>query len=225
MTATPAPTAVDTTLLAEPPRANFRNMPFADTGKISAPLTIKLLGRGKTPVLFAENSPALVGANPTDFQIVPGTNTCTGSVLTCSLKIIFEPTSVGSRTAVLRFDDDASNSPQIVTLMGNGSQVKLIAPKALTFGRVPTGSTISKNISLTNNNDVAVTVTNVTSSNPQTFPIEQNQCATIVPHSACQISLGFHPTTIGAAAPAELEITDDAAQSPQIVHLRGAGRP
>jgi len=225
MTATPSATPVNTRMLADPRGLNFHNLPFADTGKISAPLTIKLTGRGKTPVMFAQNSSTLLGANRTDFQVVAGSNACSGSVLNCSIKITFEPTALGSRTAVLRFDDDASNSPQMVTLTGNGSEVKLVVPKALTFGRVPIGSTISKDITLINNSDVAVTVSNLAPSNPENFPIEQNKCATIAPHNSCQISLGFHPTMIGPIPPAKLKITDDAAQSPQTVRLLGTGSP
>ncbi|HLI78472.1 MAG TPA: choice-of-anchor D domain-containing protein [Candidatus Binataceae bacterium] len=223
MTATPIATPVNTRLLAAPLRLNFRNVVVADAGAVSAPLTIRLVSRGKTPVMFAQNSPTMAGANPTDFQIAPGSSTCSGSVLNCSIEITFQPTALGSRTAVLRFDDDASNSPQMVTLSGNGSPVKLIMPKAVAFGRVPAGSAISKDIALTNNSDVSVTVTNIASSNPENFPIEQNECATIAPHGSCQLSLGFHPAMIGPIPPAKLEITDDAAHSPQIVRLVGTG--
>ena len=223
MTATPIATPVNTRLLAAPLRLNFRNVLVADAGEMSAPLTIRLVGRGKAPVMFAHNSATMVGANPTDFQIVPGSNTCSGSALNCSIKITFQPTGLGSRTAVLRFDDDASNSPQMVRLSGNGIPVKLIIPKAVAFGMVSAGSTISKEVTLTNDSDVSVTVTNVAPSNPENFPLEQNECATIAPHSSCQLSVGFHPTMIGPMPPAKLEITDDAAQSPQIVRLIGTG--
>jgi ASPM-SPD-2-Hydin domain-containing protein len=203
---------------------NFHNLPFADSGKISAPLTLRLSGRGKTPVMFAQNSPTMVGADPQDFQIVSGSNKCNGSVLNCSVEIDFQPTAIGSRTAFLRFDDNASNSPQMVSLVGNGSQVKLLVPKAISFGRVPVGSATSKNITLQNNNDVAVTVTDVTSSDTEHFMV-QNQCKPIAPHSSCQISLECHPTMDGPIPPAQLTITDDAQGSPQIVRLLGTGSP
>jgi hypothetical protein len=225
MTATPTATAVNTQLLAKPQSPNFHNLPFADTGKMSEPITIKLSGHGKTPVMFAQNSPTLIGANPTDFQIVPGSNTCAGSVLNCSIKITFQPTALGSRTAALRFDDNASNSPQTVTLLGSGSQVKLIVPKAVTLGRVPVGSTVSKKVTLRNSNDVAVTVTDAITSDPEHFVVEQNQCAIISAHNSCQLLVGFHPSTIGPSPPAELMISDDAAQSPQTIRLLGTGSP
>jgi len=206
-----------------PVRLNFRNVLVADTGEVSAPLTVRLVGNGKTPVMLAQNSPTMAGDNPSDFQIVPGSSTCGGKALNCSMKITFQPTALGSRHAMLRFDDDASNSPQMVTLSGSGIPVKLIMPKAVAFGSVPLGSTISKDLILTNGSDVSVTVANVASSNAGNFPIEQNQCATIAPHSSCQLSVGFHPTMIGPAPSAQLAITDDAAHSPQIVRLLGTG--
>jgi hypothetical protein len=225
MTPTPTATAVDTQLLVRPQSHNFHNLPFADSGKMSAPITIKIFGRGKTPVIFSQDSPTTLGANPEDFQIIPGSNTCAGSLLNCSVKVIFRPTALGLRTAALRFDNNASNSPQMVTLSGKGFAVKLIAPTAAAFGSVSVGSTVSKNITLRNTNDVAVTITGATTSDPEHFIVEQTQCATIPAHNSCQMSIGFHPTTTGPNPPAELMLSDDAAQSPQTVRLTGTGSP
>jgi uncharacterized repeat protein (TIGR01451 family) len=70
---------------------------------------------------------SLAGTDPAEF--VTTSNGCIGAMLNageqCQVAVAFKPTTTGSRSAVLRFTDDASDSPQQVTLAGSG-----IAPTA-----------------------------------------------------------------------------------------------
>src|SRR4030095_5579814 len=51
------------------------------------------------------------------------TNTCGSSVAAggnCTISVTFRPTTTGTRTGAITITDNASNSPQSVTLTGNG---------------------------------------------------------------------------------------------------------
>lgn len=67
------------------------------------------------------SSVGLSGSDPRDFRVYK--KTC-GSTLgawgSCTATILFTPTTAGTRTATLNFNDNASNSPQRVSLTGLG---------------------------------------------------------------------------------------------------------
>ena len=80
--------------------------------------TITLTNTGK--VTLSLSSITVAGANPGDFA---QTGTCGASVAAganCSLSVTFAPTAMGSRTASLSISDNASGSPQTVSLTGTG---------------------------------------------------------------------------------------------------------
>jgi CxxC motif-containing protein (DUF1111 family)/uncharacterized protein YjdB len=65
------------------------------------------------------------------------TNTCGGSLgakSNCTINITFAPTAVGARTGAITITDSATNSPQVISLTGTGSAVKLnsitVTPKS-----------------------------------------------------------------------------------------------
>jgi Abnormal spindle-like microcephaly-assoc'd, ASPM-SPD-2-Hydin len=70
----------------------------------------------------------VTGANAGDFseknacgsELLPGTS--------CQVTVTFSPTRVGGRTAILNFFDNASGSPQKVTLTGSGPDFSATAP-------------------------------------------------------------------------------------------------
>jgi hypothetical protein len=60
------------------------------------------------------------GSNPSDFR---QTNSCGSSVVAggnCSIGVTFTPTATGSRSATLSIGDNATGSPQLVSLAGTG---------------------------------------------------------------------------------------------------------
>jgi hypothetical protein len=60
------------------------------------------------------------GTNPSDFQ---QSNSCGSSVVAggnCSIGVTFTPTATGSRSATLSIGDNATGSPQLVSLAGTG---------------------------------------------------------------------------------------------------------
>jgi hypothetical protein len=66
---------------------------------------------------------AIAGANPSDFAIELATSTCEGAVLapasTCVIDVVFTPTAVGARSAVLRVQV-AGGGTSTAALLGTG---------------------------------------------------------------------------------------------------------
>ena len=125
------------------------------------------------------SSMAVTGTNAGDFA---QTNTCGSSVAagaTCTISVTFTPTASGSRTASVTLADNATGSPQSVSLTGTGA-----APAAtsfhpgLTFASQAVGSTSSaQTITLSNTGNAALTHTSIalTGTNPGDFA-QTNTC-------------------------------------------------
>jgi len=70
-------------------------------------------------------------------------NTCAGSVAagaSCTISVTFTPTAIGTRNGTLKFTDDASDSPQTVSLTGTGEDFALAVPNGYSSSAtVPAG--------------------------------------------------------------------------------------
>jgi len=93
-------------------------------GTASAAQTVTLNNTGNGSLDLT--SIAITGTNAGDFA---ETNSCGGSVAAgsnCNISVAFSPSASGSRTASLSITDDASGSPQTVTLAGTGTSTGAI---------------------------------------------------------------------------------------------------
>ena len=98
-----------------PTSLNFGNV---KVGTTSAPKTVTLTNTGTGPLSIS--SIGIAGTNSADFS---QTNNCGASVAAgakCSISLTFKPSVIGSRVAALAIADNASGSPQQVSLKGNG---------------------------------------------------------------------------------------------------------
>jgi len=99
---------------------------------VSAPIVVTATSSGSKPATFSIST--LTGTNPGDFAIL--SDGCAGTVVAvgnCQVSVAFKPTATGQRSAILQINDDASGSPQTVTLGGVGSSVSVL-PTAIVFG-------------------------------------------------------------------------------------------
>ena len=194
-------------------------------GSPTAAKTATISNNLSTAVTFSSIS--ITGANPADFV---QTGTTCGAILaaqaSCTVSIQFAPTATGARTASLAIADNASNSPQSVTLNGTGVQPVSVAPATLGFGSQGLGSpTAAKTATINNNLSTAVTFSSIsiTGTNPGDFVQTATTCgATLAAQTSCTVSIQFAPTALGART-ASLTIVDDASNSPQSVTLNGTG--
>ncbi|MGD0693506.1 MAG: choice-of-anchor D domain-containing protein [Terriglobia bacterium] len=183
----------------------------------------------KTVTLTNNLSSALTISGITTTGDFAETDTCDGSVPAkgkCTINVTFTPTTTGTRTGTLTVADNASNSPQTVSLTGTGVVQVVLSPTSLTFGGQKVGTTsAAKTVTLTNNLSTALAMSGITFSgaNPDDFA-QTNNCGAGVPaKSKCTISVTFTPTAIGTRA-ATLNVNDSANNSPQTVTLAGTGK-
>ena len=87
---------------------------------------------------LAISTVTISGTNASDFA--KSADTCTGATVipngTCTVSVTFTPSATGSRSASLNFTDNASNSPQTVSLSGTGTAVLVITASSgsMTYG-------------------------------------------------------------------------------------------
>ena len=99
-----------------------------------------------------------------------------------------------------------------------------ISPTSLSFGNQDVGTTSAAQIvTLTNtgNENLNVTGVSITGTNSSNFA-KTDACGELAPTATCTISVTFSPTINGAET-ANVSITDNAANSPQLVPLSGTG--
>lgn len=155
------------------------------------------------------------------------TNTCQQPLApnggTCSISVYFTPTSGNTFTGTLTITDNASNSPQTVSLTGTGATGSLsFTPATLAFGsQVIATPTSAQNITVENSSSVNITINSVAASGSYS---ETDNCtgATLTAGQSCSISVTFDPTVTGSI-PGAITLNDTAGGSPQIVPLTGTG--
>jgi hypothetical protein len=125
--------------------------------------------------------------------------------------------------------DNAPGTPQTVALTGTGLGAPIVSLSAssLTFSATVTATSASQNLTLTNSGTAALTLTSnsvaLAGANPGDYAIKSNGCTgNVAVKGTCTIAITFSPTATGAR-PASLQITDNAANSPQSVALNGTG--
>jgi hypothetical protein len=154
------------------------------------------------------------------------TNTCGSSLgagLACTISVTFSPTGSGTVNGTLSITDNASGSPQTVSLTGVGVTAPAVSlsPTSLTFNSINVGTTsAAQNVTLTNTGSATLTVTSIVAS--ANFG-ETNTCGTsVAAGKSCTISVTFTPPYAGSFN-GTITITDNASNSPQQVTLSGTG--
>ncbi len=198
-----------------------------NVGTSSVPQAITLTNSGNAALTIT--SITIAGANASDFT---ETNTCPASLTAnanCTISVTFKPTATGARSASVSIIDNATGSPQSVSLTGTGAPANAptvtLAPTSLTFASQNVGtSSAPQSVTLTNSGNAALTITGVslTGANAGDFS-QTNTCpASLAVEANCIISVTFKPTA-GGARTASVSIADNATGSPQAVALSGTG--
>ena len=180
-------------------------------------------------VTNAGNSPLLISGLETtgDYR---QTNTCGDSVAigtSCEVSVAFAPTEADLRTGTLLIQDNAPDSPHTVVLNdGTPAAPVVLSPTDLSFsGQVVGAAAISKNATLINLSEQALTISGVEieGATEDDFIVSGNTCArTIESGASCLITVTFSPTTTGLHT-ANLTVVDNLSASPRTVPLTGQG--
>ncbi len=155
---------------------------------------------------------------------------CSGNDLapsaTCAITATFSPIQTGALSGALSIIDDATGSPQSVSLTGTGILAKpTFSSPSISFGRVRVGTTSEPTIvTLFNPNLLALQITSITTSGP--FAANGAACGSQIGAGGnCQISMTFDPisdpTVTGTSETGKLIVADNAIGSPQTLSLSG----
>jgi N,N-dimethylformamidase beta subunit-like, C-terminal/Cep192 domain 4/HYDIN/CFA65/VesB-like, Ig-like domain len=203
-----------------------------NVGTTSAAQTVTLTNTGTAPL--AITGIAVDGANPADFgesANCPLSPSLLAAGASCAINVTFVPSATGARAASISVGDNATGSPQGVSLGGTGigstPQVTL-KRMVFRFGSQPIGTTSARQTTtLTNSGTVALTISSITLTGRNVADFaETTTCplkpATLAPHAACTIGVTFTPTAIGLRS-ARINISDNAGNSPQSILMIGMG--
>lgn len=193
----------------------------------SAAIPVTVSNTGGAALAIA--SIGISGVDPAEFA---ETNTC-GSTLaaaaTCTVNVTFTPATAGARSAQLQITDNATGSPQSVALAGSGAAsatpVASVSPASVLFQPQTVKTTSAAMVvTLSNTGSAALAITGIGISGTAAAEFaETNTCgSTLAAAGTCTVNVTFTPAVAGARS-AQLEITDNAAGSPQGVALSGTG--
>jgi hypothetical protein len=143
--------------------------------------------------------------------------------------IEFTPAGAGVRIATFTVADNATGSPQSISLIGQGLPVvKMlqIAPSTLTFPPTPVGTTdYAGSVDVYNSGTVTISPIDGSISGPNAgdFTFTYTPLCGLSPGSYCNIFVNFTPSAVGTRT-ATLKIVSSATGSPQTVQLTGTGQ-
>jgi streptogramin lyase len=197
-------------------------------GTTSTAQNVVLKNSGTAPLSIT--AIAVTGTNAANF--VESDNCVSTSPLaanaTCTIAVKFAPTTPGNDTASVSVTDNATGSPQGVTLSGTGTAppapIASLTPASLSFSTTNGTSSASQAATLSNTGNAALTISSITigGANPSDFS-ETNNCGTsLAAGSICSITVTFTPASVTSFS-ATLTVTDNAAGSPQTATLSGTG--
>jgi len=185
---------------------------------------------GNDPVAITAVSVA--GTNAADYAIVgdpcpiaPATLPPYGN---CYVSLQFTPSAVGTRLARLQVADNASGSPQSLSLVGfgiNSAPALQIYGNVVNFSSQPLGSSSVASLTLQLLGAAPVTFSGfqIVGPNSSDFTLANNCPVTLLPpYAFCNVNITFTPSVTGMRV-AELQIQDNATGSPQIIPLAGVG--
>lgn len=194
--------------------ATSLNLGTEPVGTTSAAVTVTLTNHQSTAV-----SSLTVGISG-PFAIA--SKTCGTSVsagASCSVQVTFTPTATGAASGTLTFTDNASNSPQKVSLSGTGSNAVTLSATTLNFGVVALGSSSAgQAVTVTNTTAGSVGITSIAATGDYTT---STTCGSSIGAGGnCSVTVTFTPSAAGTRTGSLTVTLSTGAQS---VSLTGIG--
>ena len=198
-------------------------------GTTSSPSTVTITNNG-TALLHLSSIGPSVG---TEFSLP--SNGCTAPLAPaaqCTIQVSFRPSGTGTRSDSLIIVDDAPDSPQTVSLSGQGGNELTPAissnVSSLTFGsQAPNTTSPAQTITINNVGTASLTLGAITASGP--FKVTPSCPANLppAPSQGCNVSVVFAPTTTSPAMTSgSLSIvSNDPSHNPLVLTLSGTVAP
>jgi hypothetical protein len=207
-----------------PTSYNFGNV---SVGSASAAKIFTLSNPGTAALAISGIS--ITGTGAAAFAQTNGCGTSLAPSASCSISVIFTPSTSASSSATLSVADNVSGSPQTAALSGNGTTASapqaVLSPTTLAFGSVTVGTTsAAKTITFSNpgNGPLDLTSITVTGANSALFKETDNCDDGLNAGASCTITVTYAPTAVESDA-AAITVNDNVAGSPQTVNLTGSG--
>jgi hypothetical protein len=139
----------------------------------------------------------------------------------CTLSVTFTPSTVGTRAGLIQSSDSGTSSPQLVSLSGTGlGAVASFLPSTVGFAGVPVGTTATSAVALTNQGNIALSISSVQISGNYS---QTNNCpASVAGGARCTFNIVFAPTATGSQS-GSLTLTSNAVGGLQTIFLSGTG--
>jgi subtilase family serine protease len=205
------------------------SLAFATTavGATTAAQVVTVKNTGTTAVTLTSQS--VTGTNASSF--LRSATTCGTSLAvsaSCTISVEFKPVAAGTLTGSLTLADNATGSPQTVSLSGTavaaGLTVTLTPANGLNFNATAVGATTAALVAtVKNTGTAAVTLTSekITGTNATSFIISANTCTTsLAAGASCNVAVEFKPLVQGSLL-ATLSVADNATGSPQSIGMTG----
>jgi subtilase family serine protease len=208
------------------------SLTFANTkvGSTTAAQIVTLKNTSATSTLTINTGGITIAATGATSYIKTTTcGTTLGAGASCTVSVSFKPVTTGTLTATLSVADNATGSPQKVTLTGTGISATTLSitlsPTTLTFPNTVLATTSAAQlVTVTNSGSGSVTLSSISiaGTNPTSF-LQLNTCGTTLAAGAsCGVFLAFKPVS-ATALKATLSVADTATGSPQTVAHSGTG--
>ena len=215
--------ATTPTVTLTPTSIAFPNTALGSTSDAQV-VTVK----NTSTVAVTISSIALGGTNGTSFLELGNCGTSLSAGASCSLYIAFKPASAAAMTGTLSVTDNASGSPQKVTLTGTGTAVPSVklSTTSIAFPATTHATTsAAQTVTLTNAGTATIDLTSITltGTNPTDFEALNTCGPSLAAGANCVVYVAFKPAT-AAAFKATLSIADTGSGSPQSVALSGTGK-
>ncbi|MGB0033913.1 MAG: choice-of-anchor D domain-containing protein, partial [Candidatus Acidiferrales bacterium] len=204
-------------LAMSPASVNFGSVTVGQSSTQSVKLTNN--GNVNLTINLAQVSGAGFGMNGMT------TPTTLGAGQSTSFNAQFTPSSAGGVTGGIVFTDNASGSPQTLTLAGSGiaANATLTAnPGSIPFGNVVVGSNSSQTITLTNNGNTSVTISQASVTGVGFSMSGLATPLTLTSGQSTTFTSRFAPTVTGNAA-GTITITSNASNPTLTIALSGTG--
>jgi hypothetical protein len=196
-------------------------------GTTSAPQTLTISNSGSGDLIIS--SITISG----DYTFSPNSVPKVAPGGSAQLTVAFAPTTTGSRPGTLTFVDNASATPETVTLSGTGTQPGIGAsPNPLAFGnQLVNTASAAQSLTITNTGtaNLVITALSLTGAKASDFAFPSNftpptpgSPITVAPQSTTSLALIYTPHAMGPSA-ATLNITYTGNNTPYGVSLSGTG--
>jgi hypothetical protein len=169
----------------------------ATQGTTSSPTTITVTNSGTTALHIS--NVAFAGANVSEF--VNSGNPCVGTSIaagsSCAISVSFAPLGIGSRVETVTITDDASGSPQSVSVTGTAAAAfTMSSPSTALSASVAAGQTATYNLQLTPGAGYSGNV--------------MMACSGVPAAAACTVTANPIPVTAGSVATFTVKVTTTA---------------